>query len=146
MKFVVIGLFIVAMVLCVCWFGDSTSCSWDYEYSAVVITRIFQGSFDPWKSLKVPYFSGNYPHGILPALVKFMVQKNYVDRWPALQPRPCNIIVALKQDELKGVALMMAFFTRHGEKQRINQSKVNGRHYLILNEPIEIDLQSGNIF
>ena len=122
------------MVLCVCWFGDSTSCSWDYEYSTVVITRVVQGSFDPNKSSKVPYFSGDYPHRVLSALVKFMVQKT------------CNIIVALKRNELKGVALVMTFFTRYDEKRGINESKVNWRHFLILNEPIKMDMQGGDIY
>ena len=55
--------------------------------------------------------------------------------------------VALKQsDELKGVTLVMVFFTRHGEKWEINQSEVNWRWFLILNNPIEIDMQSGSIF
>ena len=55
--------------------------------------------------------------------------------------------VALKWwDELEGAALMMAFFTRHDEKWGINQSKVNCRRLLILNQPIEINMKNVNIF
>lgn len=63
------------------------------------------------------------------------------------QPHPCNVTEALKQwDELKGEALWTAFFTRHDEKQDTNQHKVNRRQFLIMNEPIKINKQSGNVF
>ena len=93
------------------------------------------------------YFSGDYPNGVLPALVKFMVQKKLCRQSTHTSTMPLDIIVALKQgDELKGVALVMAFFTRHDEKWGVNQSEVNWRRFLILNQPIEIDMKSGNIF
>ena len=59
-----------------------------------------------------------------------MVQKkNYVDRVAASEDYPhlnhalqCHCIF---EDELKGVALVRAFFTRHDEKRGVNQSEVN---------------------
>ena len=89
----------------------------------------------------------------LPTLAKFMIQKtimltDYL-HWKitgtSTMPLQHWGFETMKWTE-KGVALVMAFFTRHDEKQDINQSKVNWRWFLILNQPIEINMQSGNIF
>ena len=76
-------------------------------------------------------------------------KENYIDRLPALEGylHLNHALAALKEwDELEGVALVMTFFTRPNEKWGINQNKVNWSQFLILNQPIKINMQSGNIF